>query len=261
MDVNPTTGGQPLAPRRRRRWGRRLLRGTGLLALLAVGAGGGVLFFHLAVMPWFVRHGDETAVPDMRGLPAQEIESLLDHAGLHLGNVERAFHAQVPAGRIVRHSPPPGFHVKLGRAVDVVVSLGPEELRVPLVEGENLVHARFLLVQSGLQQGRTRSIYSAEVPEGRVIASHPRPGAFLAGQTSVDLLVSLGPPPQVMVMPDLRGRDPDEATALLEGAGLHVRKRFWPGARSEWPRVAEQSPAPGYPVKAGGTVELTMGRW
>jgi len=98
------------------------------------------------------------------------------------------------------------------------------------------------------------------VPEGNVIASSPRPGTQLAGRSTVDLLVSKGPAPRLLVMPDLRGHDPDEAAAYLEAAGFEVHQRTWPGRSSEWVRVVDQTPPPGHPIEEGGTVELILGR-
>ncbi|MFH1144859.1 MAG: PASTA domain-containing protein [Candidatus Eisenbacteria bacterium] len=239
----------------RRRSVRRLLIG---LSFFALGSLGGVVFFQVVVMPWFVLHGAETTVPDLRDMSVDEVAPLLSGAHLEKGEVRGAFHDKVPAGRIVRHAPPPGFKVKQGRAVDLVVSRGREELCVPDLEGESLVHARFLLMQAGLEPGRVRSIHSEDVPASHVIASSPRPGTPLGGRSTVDLLVSEGPEPQRLVMPDLRGQDPDQAAAWLEAAGLRVERRFWPGARSNWPRVTRQNPLPGYPVEEGGTVQLIM---
>ncbi len=230
-------------------------------ALLFVGAGvlAGALFFHLVVMPWFVRHGSDAEVPDLQGLTNREAKETLDRAGLKQGTVAEASHDRVEAGRILRQAPPPGFRVKKGRAVDWVVSLGPQALRVPALEGESIVHARFLLQQAGLQSGEVETTHSDEILPEHVIASNPRPGEAVAERERVDLLVSLGPAPQRFVMPDLRGEDPDKAASYLERAGFRVEQRYWPGAKSEWPRVAEQDPPPGYPIQEGETVRLFMG--
>jgi beta-lactam-binding protein with PASTA domain len=245
--------GAPVSKRPVTRW---------LIVLLFVGGGilGGVLFFHTLAMPWFVRHGSETEVPDLRGLSTDEAGPLLAKARLETGTIAEAYHDRVPSGKIVRHVPPPGFKVKQGRAVDLVVSQGPEALRVPALEGESSVHARFLLIQAGLQPGRVRTIRSADVPADHVVASSPQPGTRVGGSSSIDLLVSLGPPPRMLVMPDVRGEDPDAVEASLKEAGFRVEQRFWPGARSEWPRVTDQNPPPGYPVEEGGLIELIMGR-
>ena len=95
--------------------------------------------------------------------------------------------------------------VKRGRAVDLMVSLGPEALRVPALEGESTTHARFLLQRQRLEMGRVRTVASPDVERECVIASQPPSATPLAGRTRVDLLVSSGPPPARYIIPDLRG--------------------------------------------------------
>jgi serine/threonine-protein kinase len=237
-----------------------LRRGLTRLLWIGLGAASGVLLFHLLVMPRFVRRGEETLVPDLRGLPATEMERLLEGGHLRAGSLARAHDDQIPIGRILRQSPPPGFRVKRGREVDMVVSLGPEALRVPSLEGESLVHARFLLQQLGLEVGKVRRAESASLPANHLIATSPRPGTPLHGRAAVDLLVSSGPTPRYLRMPDLRGRNAEETARQLADAGFTVGRRLWPGARTGFGEVRDQTPPVGYPIRVGGTVELVTGR-
>ncbi|GAF96960.1 unnamed protein product, partial [marine sediment metagenome] len=165
----------------------------------------------------------------------------------------------IPAGRIQRQSPPPGLQVKRGREVDLVVSLGPEALRVPAVVGEGLVHARFLLARAGISLGRVLTVSSRLVARDEVVASSPPPGTSLVGSGKADLLVSSGPPPERYLMPDVRGLEVPQVSAALEQAGLKVTRRVWRGARGRLNEIVEQTPPPGYPVPVGGTVELMTG--
>jgi serine/threonine-protein kinase len=240
----------------------RIVRGRWLRHAVLAALGGlcGVLLFHFFVMPKIVRLGQEARVPDLRGLPADEVEPLLVDERLRLGSIAEAHDDHIPIGHILRHAPTPGFQVKQERAVDLVVSLGPEALRVPALEGESLVHARFLLLQAGLQAGRISQVHCHEVPVNHVLAASPRPGTPLRGQATVDLLVSLGPPRQLYLMPDLRGSDAVRTEARLRAAGFEVGRRRWPGNARQAVVVADQTPPPGYPIERGGTVELLAGR-
>ena len=83
------------------------------------------------------------------------------------------------------------------------------------------------------------------------------PGTPVRGRSAVDQLVSAGPIPQRYLLPDLRGTTVEDASALLEAAGLQVE--LLSGAR-RGDRVREQTPAPGAPVEAGQTVALRAGR-
>jgi eukaryotic-like serine/threonine-protein kinase len=235
---------------------RIVFRGRGLLLAL-VGALAGILAFNLLIMPRFVRHGEEAVVPNLHGVAGTEIEARLRASGLRLGATTRAFDDEVPMGEAARQTPPAGARVKRGREIDIVVSLGTAALRVPEVEHQSLVHARFLLGQNGLKDGRRRSVRTAETAPEEVVAADPRPGTPVRGRAAVDLLVSAGPIPQRYLMPDLRGTTVEEATGMLEAAGMLVELR---GATRRGDRVRETTPAPGSPIEAGATIALRAGR-
>ncbi len=227
--------------------------------LVGLGGLGAVLLFHLFIMPLFVRHGQETGVPDIRGLPVREVTGLVAGASLAMGRVTKAVDEHIPAGRIVRQNPPPGSSVKKGRELDLVVSLGPATLRVPELEGESLLHARFLLAREGIMVGKIRTVACRAVPREHIVAVSPPPGTRLAGKVTVDLLVSAGGSGQRYLMPDLRGMEAGGAKEMLEAAGLQVHRRMWPGSRGLTNQIVEQTPPPGYPIEKGGTVEIVTG--
>jgi serine/threonine-protein kinase len=228
-----------------------------LLALSAAGALGGLLLFHLFIMPRFVRHGEETIVPGLRGTPGGAAAERLHDAGLRTGRATRVHDDEIEMGRVVRQAPPAGARVKRGREVDLVISLGAEARQVPALEGESVTHARFLLGQSGLREGRRRSVHVPDVGAERIVAANPRPGTPVQDRTGVDLLVSAGPAPRGYLMPDLRGMPADEAARILEAAGLEVVLRAR-GRRQE--RVQGQEPPPGARVATGDPVDLRTGR-
>jgi serine/threonine-protein kinase len=227
------------------------------LALTLAGAIVGLLGFNLLIMPRFVRHGEEARVPNLHGVPGGEIEARLRSAGLRLGATSRAYDETVPMGQVTRQMPHVGARVKRGRAIDVIISLGAAAQRIPDLEGESVVHARFLLEQNGLREGRRRSVRTSDRAAEQIVAANPRSGAAVRGRATVDLLVSAGALPRRFLMPDLRGAPMDEAAERLVTAGLSVASD---GGGRNRNRVRSQSPAPGSPVAAGQRVELEAGR-
>ncbi len=240
-------------------WRARLLRWMVRLALVAAGALAAVLLFHFVVMPLFVRHGQETRVPDVRGLTLPEAEALLVRADLGRGRVVEVHDVGTPSGRIVRQAPGSGYHVKSGRDVELVVSLGPATRRIPPLTGESLVHARFLLAREGIPVGKVREIVHPGMPAGHVLASSPAPGARLGRREAVDLLVTHGPRPRRYLMPDLKGREARATQEALEAAGLRVSLRIWRSPEARPNEIFEQTPPPGHPIDAGGMVEILTG--
>lgn len=238
---------------RRFRWTDRTRR----LLWIALGAGGAVVLFHLVIMPIAVRHASDVAVPDLRGLTAAEATVLLQQAALAGGSVNEAVNETQAAGRIFRQSPLPGLRVRRGREVDFVVSAGPATQRVPKLTGDTLFHARFLLEREGIHTGRIRTVTHPNHPADQVLACSPPPGTPLGRRAVVDLLVSSGPPPTRYAMPDLRGLDAEAVKGMLEAAGLRVTRRARPTGGERRDEVVDQTPPPGHPIAAGGTVELT----
>ena len=75
----------------------------------------------------------------------------------------------------------------------------------------------------------------------------------------MDLLISRGPGQRVYLMPDLSGRNAEEAAAILGRAGLRVagtKKTAGTGAPSGV--VISQEPAAGSPVRDRQIVSLTV---
>jgi eukaryotic-like serine/threonine-protein kinase len=239
---------------------RPVYRPTARVTLIALGALCGGLIFQFLVMPLFVRQGAETEVPDLTGIPATQVGERLEQRGLRVGQTNRAYDDRIEAGCVLRQHPAAGFRVKRGRAVDLLVSLGQEALRVPAIEGENMTHARFLLQREGLAVGRVSGIESAEVQKECVVAANPAPQTQLAGRTTVDLLVSEGPPPARYIMPELRGCDAAAAERLLASAGLRVSRRSVSERHARAGSVQQQTPAAGAAVEPGDEIEFAVAR-
>jgi serine/threonine-protein kinase len=235
-------------------------RPTARVYFIALGALCGGLIFQFLVMPLFVRQGAETEIPDLAGIPATQVERRLEQRGLRVGQTNRAYDDQIEAGCILRQHPPAGFRVKRGRAVDLLVSLGREALRVPAIEGESMTHARFLLQREGLTVGRIGAVENAEVPNECVVAANPAPQTRLAGRSTVDLLVSEGPRPARYIMPELRGSDAAAAERLLASAGMRVSRRSVADRRARAGSVQGQAPPAGSPVEPGDEVEFAIVR-
>ncbi|MFC1572455.1 PASTA domain-containing protein [Candidatus Eisenbacteria bacterium] len=237
---------------------KQILRLLVNLTLAGMGALAAIALYHWGVMPFFVRYGQETSVPDVRGLAVSEISGMLQSSDLTIGRITEAVDEHIPAGRVVKQQPPPGANTKRGRLVDLVVSLGPAALLVPELEGESLVHARFLLAREGVAVGKIRKICCGGVPAQHIIASSPQPGASLTGRTQVDLLMSDGPAPEYLLMPDLRGLEANAVEQVLREAGMQVHRGRRRDRKGQRGLVLEQTPPPGYPIREDGAVDIVV---
>ncbi|WP_228994105.1 Stk1 family PASTA domain-containing Ser/Thr kinase [Streptomyces sp. DH8] len=217
--------------------------------LLTLGVGTGV---------WYINSGQFTRVPSLLGQSQQEAERRLAGAGLDLRGVDRVFSDSVERGTVVRSDPAPGDRIRGNGSVRLVISRGPEIVRVPDVAGSSLADARRSLKKVGLAPGMVTREFSEDVARGEVVRTEPRAGADRHPDTAVALVVSKGAPIDV---PDVTGLSVQDATAELEAEGL--KAEALPGrvhSSEAAGDVAEQSPGEGAEAAEGDTVELTVSK-
>lgn len=201
--------GRPAPARPQRRRGRLTLR-RWLLAALVILVGSfvtGYLLSTLVLFPAPETAGAGLPVPDLYGLAREEAASSLTDAGLELGRVEALASMDVPAGGVVAQSPVAGQQLRSGAAVDLTVSAGPPEVRIPQLKGLGIATARDLLEAAGFEVG-VQQVPSA-APEGTISRTDPASGTSVRLPARVTVYVSLGPPQL----------DPAPASGLPGGPG------------------------------------------
>ena len=131
--------------------------------------------------------------------------------------------------------------------------------QVPDVSGLSREEAEAALVDSGLvvrwssEGGR----YDETVPADRVLSQSPRASALVKRGSSVELLLSLGP--QLVEVPDVRGRALAAARVILGAAGLAPGRTANVYSAVGAPgTVVEQWPQPGARVGRTEAVELYL---
>ncbi|MEV8365768.1 Stk1 family PASTA domain-containing Ser/Thr kinase [Streptomyces niveus] len=249
----------PSAPPSRPPTGRRAWRGglarprKGVLtivvaALLVLGVGIGV---------WYINSGQFTRVPSLLGQTEQVAKKRLTDAGLD-AKVGHDFSNTFERGTVMRTDPEPRSRIRGNGSVTLVISRGPEIVRVPDLAGKSLADAKDALKKVGLAPGVITRSFDEETAQGGIIRSQPKAGTELRPDAGVALVVSKGRP---VHMPDVTGQSEEEATASLEDAGLDVKiaaERV--NSPEEEGSVAEQSAKEGSRLARGDTVTLTISK-
>jgi beta-lactam-binding protein with PASTA domain len=101
-------------------------------------------------------------------------------------------------------------------------------------------------------------IHSDAYPRETIIAQDPPAGASVIRGATIRLLQSVGPLEDLVVVPDLRGREMLVALNLLKELQLEARLTFYQAVSKEG-HVVSQDPLPGAQVKIGGQVQITIG--
>ena len=193
------------------------------------------------------------AVPDVTGMSPAAAAEAITAAKLVAGAQSEAFDDTVAAGSVAGTEPEIGAMVKPGTSVSILISKGPKPVPVPDVDGKKSAAAQSALSDVGLVPAVTEK-YSEKVPEGQVIKVTPKPGTVVNSGTTVDLVVSKGPPPvEVPRLVDLRK---SQAIAMLKKLGL-VPKIVAAGF-TPLNRVFSQDPPAGTMIPKGSVVTIRI---
>jgi serine/threonine-protein kinase len=157
-------------------------------------------------------------IPDLTGMSVDEATAALAGAGLKVGRVTTPFNDLVDKGKLISWSPT-GIPLPKGSTVDLSVSGGKEQVPVPDVvhSANGFADAQAQLVAVGL--GATeQDDFSDTVAQGKIIGTDPPAGTLITKGTPIVVRVSKGP--NVVTIPNLRGRSPAAAQATLQAYGL-----------------------------------------
>ncbi|MEV5796412.1 Stk1 family PASTA domain-containing Ser/Thr kinase [Streptomyces collinus] len=236
----------PVPPRRRAGRARRGPVALIAAVLLVLGVGAGV---------WYINSGQFTKVPLLLAKTEKQAEARLRASGLDVKQVKLEYSDTVKSGTIIRTDPKPGARIRSNDSVTLVISRGPEVVKVPDVRGVPLAKARARLKAAGLEPGLVNRAFSDSVTRGSVVGTDPETGTERHAGSAIALLVSKG---RSVGVPDVTGEDLDSARQDLEGAGLKVRV-LGQQVHSDFDKgqVAQQSPANGQAAE-GDTVTLTL---
>jgi serine/threonine-protein kinase len=215
----------------------------GILALVLISA-----IITMKVVTW----GRTVDVPNLSGLEVTSAISELRKSGLDIKIERQEHHPTVAEGHIISQQPQAGASVKKGRDVQVVVSLGSQEVVVPEITGQVFRKVQVDLKQVGLVLGEVARA-NTQQPREQVVVQYPNARTILQKGATVDLLVSDGPQPAKYVAPDLAGMTAAQAGQAVKDFYVTLT----PSGTGK--QIVSQEPKPGYPVLAGAQISVTLG--
>jgi len=166
---------------------------------------------------------EETEVPDVLNMSLERATSILHEAGLRTEVTDKRHHPDIPEGYVITQEPESGKNVKKNRVVELVISLGPSTAKVPNVKGQALREAEIMLTNAGFKVSpQTSFVFDSEIPKDVVIKQIPDAGSLEEQGTEIVLIVSKGPEPHYIEMPDLKGLSFAQAEEKLKEARLKL---------------------------------------
>jgi serine/threonine-protein kinase len=209
----------------------------------------------LGVAGWWLGSGRFTTVPQLNGLDRVAATEVIEDAGLDVVD-KPIYDNELPVDQVMSAEPAPGTRVSRFSDVRLAYSVG--QPKVPdLTAGDPLPEVEKRLRERTLTPVVARQQYSATAPKGSVVSLSPSSGTTVAVGSEVQIITSRGPEP--ISVPDVAGRDQDDATKLLTTAKLKagtVRKEFSPDV--DGGKVIGTDPAAGTMAEPGSTVTLLV---
>ncbi|MFQ5675039.1 MAG: PASTA domain-containing protein [bacterium] len=231
-----------------------ILVGVYLLGILVV-----VILFDQFIMPWYTKHGEALAVPNVVAQRFEDAKDILELQGLNALKAGEKYSSTLPFGYVVEQNPRPDRLVKKGRNVYLTISAGEREIQVPNLKGLSETNAYERLKSSGLSLGDVEYEYSQNELPDVVMKQSEEPGVLVKANSPIDITVSLGEPTENVKVPSVLGKTLQVAKRDIRRAGLIVGEITYK-TNNEYLQntVLDQSPAPGNIVANGDTVSLLV---
>jgi serine/threonine-protein kinase len=196
-------------------------------------------------------------VPTVVDEPLKNAENLIKQAHLKVGVVRHQSSTTLPSGTVISTSPAAGVSVPPGTKVDITVSSGKPQVKVPNVVGQSESSAKSALTGAGFQVQTTTQTSSAVKP-GNVISQNPSGGTVMASGSTVSLVIAKAPPKTNV--PNVVGQSQSAATSTLKGAGFKVSVSKQVSSTVPAGDVISQSPGANSSVTKGSTVTIVVAK-
>jgi len=187
-----------------------------------------ILAFLYFIVNWtfegIIHSKKEIMVPKIEGKSLQDAVEILSLAGLGIMKESEEFNSKLPPETVIRQSPQAGMTVREGKIIKVVLSKGSELVFVPDLKGKPLKVAELEIRKRQLQTGKIDQIYSLRFDKDIVIKQNPAPETVVEKNTSIDLAISLGNPPEgIILMPDFKGKKLSEVNRWAQNNKLNIQ--------------------------------------
>ncbi|HVW31124.1 MAG TPA: Stk1 family PASTA domain-containing Ser/Thr kinase, partial [Acidimicrobiia bacterium] len=160
--------------------------------------------------------GKLIAVGNYVGQSQHDAELLIDNAGLK-ANSTTAENDTIQAGQVVSQDPPPGTKLDRGATVNLKISAGKGQVKIPDVRGQSLDDAQSQLRDASLDYNVQQET-SDTVDAGKVTRTDPPGGTQATRGAVIQLYVSLGK--EQVTIPDVSGQDQVTAANTLGARSL-----------------------------------------
>ncbi len=203
----------------------------------------------------------EVTVPNLIGKNEENAKKTIEDLGLVFKVGNREFNNEHEEGEIIRQSVDEGTKLKKDFPVEVVVSKGSKEIKVPKLIGKYAIEAPVILAEMGLKEGEVTKEFSPTVPAGEIIDQNPKVDTPAEIDDKVDYVVSKGPKVTYTTMPKLIGSNVETAKLKITQSGLVVGQINEENSDEVGAGlVMKQSVPSGQEIETGSSVWMTVSK-
>lgn len=174
-----------------------------------------------ALLGWFSGDSEEIKVPNFVRRTFEEAQALAQETGLEIARGEDVYSPDQEEGKITSQNPTADSVVSPGKLITVYVSKGKKDGVVPKIVGMDYKKASEYLKTFGFELGIVKT-ESSTLPENVIIEQSVEEGSTASKGTKIDVTVSDGKGKETVKMPNLIGKTPDEANAIIDTEGLKL---------------------------------------
>ncbi len=217
------------------------------------------LVFDKIIMPWYTKHDEALAVPNVVAQPYESAKELLEMQGLTVVKQGEKHDPTLPFGYVADQNPRPNRLVKKGRRVYLTISVGEREVEVPEVRGLSETNAEEILKSVGLRVGERDYKYIIDELPKVVLDQLPPPKTFVKHNSAVDITISLGEPVANVIVPSLLGKTIETAKREIQKSGLIIGQISYRQNNDLLPNtVIQQSLEAGVSTAYGDTLDIVV---
>jgi beta-lactam-binding protein with PASTA domain len=198
-----------------------------LLVNIILAAGLGLLIFY-GTYKWlgtYTHHGESIEVPDLRGMPLEELDDFLAERNLKYQIVDSIFDGTRTGGTVLEQDPAALSRVKVNRTLYLTINAAlPPKVKMPDLIDVSFRQAEAILQTFGLKTGDVTyvpDLAKNAVLEQKYKGSGIKPGVEIYKGSSIDLVLGDGMGTTDVVVPHLVGLSYPDALTVLRGASLN----------------------------------------
>ncbi|MFW5976681.1 MAG: Stk1 family PASTA domain-containing Ser/Thr kinase [Bacillota bacterium] len=234
-------------------WSRRLMWMGLILGIIILGSIGVGYFFKIYTDVPIVE------VPDFTGEEIDDARSIASENGLNVEVENNTFSSEYEQDQVISQNPDPGERIRQTRPIMVIVSKGPSMVEMPDLIDKTYREARVILENEDLTIDEEEFVYDDEVPADQVIEQEPEPETDVNNDDNISLVISEGPEPNMIKVPEVVGLEQDEAEERLKDNYLRTGE-ISEEESSRYPEgeVVDQEYEAGEEIAENTEVDLTI---